>query len=114
MSKTPGIELRNSFSSDVADVQGSRNLAGVKNPVVDALIDKIMGAKSRDELVPAVKALDRVLRAYSYWVPHWYKASHNIAHWDRFSRPAKKPRFARGILDTWWYDAEKAAKLAAN
>jgi hypothetical protein len=54
-----------------------------------------------------------VLRAGHYWVPHWYKASFNIAYWDKFSRPEVKPRFDRGILDTWWYDEAKAAKLAS-
>jgi microcin C transport system substrate-binding protein len=114
MSKTPGIELRNYFSSDVADVDGSRNLAGIKNPVVDALIDKATEAETRAELVTAVKALDRVLRAYNYWVPHWYKASHHLAYWDRFSRPAMKPKYDRGVLDTWWYDEKKAAALDAR
>ena len=111
MSKTPGIELRSYFSSKTADIDGSRNLPGIKNPVVDALIDKIIAAKSRQDMKTTVKALDRVLRAYNYWVPHWYKASHNIAYWDKFDRPKVKPKYARGILDTWWYDSEKAAKL---
>jgi len=71
----------------------------------------VIAAKSRDELETAARALDRVLRAGHYWVPHWYKASNNIAYWDKFSRPETKARFDRGILDTWWYDAAKAAKL---
>ena len=79
--------------------------------VVDALIDRISKAKTREELTFACRALDRVLRAGRYWIPHWYKASHNIAHWNKFGRPAIKPRYDRGIVDTWWYDAEKAAKL---
>jgi LPXTG-motif cell wall-anchored protein len=54
-----------------------------------------------------------VLRAGHYWVPHWYKASNNIAFWDKFSMPATKPRFDRGVLDTWWYDQAKAAKLTS-
>ena len=70
-----------------------------------------MEARTRDELVTAARALDRVLRAGHYWVPHWYKASHNLAYWNRFARPAIKPRYDRGVLDTWWYDAAKAAKL---
>ncbi|MEO1607844.1 MAG: extracellular solute-binding protein [Pseudomonadota bacterium] len=111
MSKTPGIELRSYFSSQTADVQGSRNLSGIKNPVVDALIDKIISANSGMELKTAVMALDRVLRAYNYWVPHWYKGAHNIAYWDQFGRPNVKPLYSRGIIDTWWYDAAKAAKL---
>lgn len=114
MQLTPGIELHDYFSSVSADSQGSRNLAGIKDPVVDALIERIIGAKNRAELTTASRALDRVLRAGHYWVPHWFKASHNIAHWDKFSRPETKPRFATGVLDTWWYDPAKAAKLNAN
>jgi microcin C transport system substrate-binding protein len=93
---------------------GSLNLAGISDPAVDALIERVIAAKSRDELNTAARALDRVLRAGHYWVPHWYKASNNVAYWDKFSRPETKPRFDRGILDTWWYDEAKAAKLAAN
>jgi microcin C transport system substrate-binding protein len=111
MSLTPGVELRGYFTSQVANVEGSRNLAGISDPVVDALIDKIMGAKSREELDVAVKALDRVLRVGHYWISHWYKASHNVAYWDKFGRPEIKPKYARGVIDLWWYDPEKAAKL---
>lgn len=114
MSKTPGVELLSYFSSRVADTSGSRNLAGIKNPVVDALIDKVMGAQTRDDLDAAVKSIDRVLRAENYWVPQWYKASHNIAYWNKFSRPKIAPKYATGVLDTWWYDEAKAAKLAAQ
>ena len=60
-----------------------------------------------------MRALDRVLRAGHYWVPNWYKPAHHIAHWDRFSWPAIRPRFDRGI-DSWWFDAAKAAKLKPN
>src|SRR4029450_3403143 len=93
-------------------MDGSLNLAGISDPAVDALVERVIAAKSRDELETAARALDRVLRAGHYWVPHWYKASNNIAYWDKFSRPETKPRFDRGILDTWWYDRAKAAKLA--
>ena len=82
--------------------------------MIDALIEKVIAAKSREELVTATRAIDRVLRAGHYWVPHWYKASHNLAFWDKFSRPDVKPAFARGVIDTWWYDEAKAAKLAAR
>ncbi len=111
MRLTPGAELLNFFGSDSANTDGSFNLAGIKSPVVDALAAKVLEAQSRQELVTAMRALDRVLRAGHYWVPHWYKASHNIAHWNKFGRPAIKPKYDRGIVDTWWYDAEKAAKL---
>jgi microcin C transport system substrate-binding protein len=66
------------------------------------MIEAALGAKSRTELVTAVRALDRVLRAGHYWVPHWYKAVHHIAYWDKFGRPQVQPRYQRGILDTWW------------
>jgi microcin C transport system substrate-binding protein len=114
MSATPGLELRSMFGSEAAKQEASRNLSGISNPVVDALIEKIIGAKSRADLTHAARALDRVLRANHYWVPHWYKAGHWIVHWDKFGRPAVKPRFARGIIETWWYDNEKAAKLKTN
>ena len=111
MSTTPGVELRSYFGSEAAAMDGSLNLSGVADPAVDALIDRVIAAKNRDELTVAARALDRVLRAGHYWVPHWYKASHTIAYWDRFSRPPVKPKYDRGILDTWWYDGEKAEKL---
>ncbi len=111
---TPGVELRSYWSSETASMDGSLNLAGISSPVIDALIGKVVEAKSRAELDVATRALDRVLRAGHYWVPQWYKPTHHIAHWDRFSRPAIKPRYDRGIVDTWWYDAAKAEKLKSN
>ncbi|HLO22532.1 MAG TPA: extracellular solute-binding protein [Methyloceanibacter sp.] len=113
MRNTPGVELRSYFGSQAAKTDGSLNLAGISDPAVDALIERVIAAKSRDEINTAARALDRVLRAGHYWVPHWYKPSFNIAYWDKFSRPEKKPRYDRGILDTWWYDEAKAAKLAS-
>jgi microcin C transport system substrate-binding protein len=110
-SSTPGDSLRSYFSSQAAAMRGSQNLAGISEPVVDALIDKIIEADSRTRLRTACRALDRVIRTGCYWVPHWYKASHWLAYWDVFGRPATKPRYARGIPETWWYDQEKAAKV---
>jgi microcin C transport system substrate-binding protein len=109
-SSTPGDSLRSYFTSQAAALKGSQNLAGIADPVVDALVDKIIAANSRPALVTACKALDRVIRAGRYWVPHWYKASHWIAYWDIFGRPPNKPRYARGIPETWWYDRDRAAK----
>jgi microcin C transport system substrate-binding protein len=108
-SSTPGDSLRSYFSSQAAALKGSQNLAGMSDPVIDALIEGIIAADSRAKLVTACKALDRVIRAGRYWVPHWYSASHRIAYWDVFGRPATKPRYARGIPETWWYDRDKAA-----
>lgn len=104
MRNTPGVELRSYFGSQSADLNGSLNLAGIKDPAVDALIEKIIGAESREDMQTAARALDRVLRAGHYWVPHWYKASHTIAYWDKFGQPETKPKFDRGILDTWWFE----------
>ena len=78
---------------------------------IDALIDIIIAAKSREELTTACHALDRVIRAGRYWVPHWYLAAHRIAYWEVFGRPQRQPKYFRGIPLTWWYDKDKAAKL---
>jgi microcin C transport system substrate-binding protein len=110
-STIPGDSLRSYFSSQAAATKGSRNLAGIADPAVDALIEKIIAANTREELVFAARALDRVLRSGYYWVPHWYKPTHWVAYWDVFGRPPAKPRYARGIPDTWWYDRDKAAKV---
>ena len=114
LQQVPGVELRNFFGTNAASVDGSFNLAGIKDPVVDAMIDKVMAATSRAELLAATRALDRVMRAGHYWVPHWYLGGHNLAFWDRFSRPAIKPKYDRGAPDTWWYDSVKAAATAAK
>jgi microcin C transport system substrate-binding protein len=110
-SATPGDSLRTYFSSAAAATKGSQNLAGIADPAVDALVNLIISAKTRAELTTACKALDRVIRAGRYWIPHWYKASHWIAYWDVFGFPAAIPRYFRGIPDTWWYDKDRAAKL---
>ena len=112
MRLNPGLELLNYWGSEAASNEGSSNHAGIKDPVIDALTERVIAAKSREDLVTAARAIDRVLRAGHYWVPHWFKAAHHIAYWDKFSRPAIKPKYARGILDTWWYDEARAAKLA--
>ncbi|MFV0295403.1 MAG: extracellular solute-binding protein, partial [Hyphomicrobiaceae bacterium] len=114
MGLTPGVELFNYWGSESANSEGSRNLSGIKDPVVDALIEKVIVAKSRPQLVAATRAIDRVLRAGYYWVPHWYKASHTIAYWDKFDRPKVKPKYALGVIDTWWYDPAKAEKLKSR
>ena len=122
MRLTPGIELRNSFSSAAADSPNSANLAGIKDKVVDALIEKVALAKSRPDLEVAAHALDRVLRANRYWVPEWYNDVSRYAYWDRFAWPGEKPPYAqgpsdsinRGIVDIWWYDKDKDAKLAGR
>jgi len=110
-SSTPGDSLRSFFSSQAAALKGSNNLAGIADPAVDAIIDTIVAAPTRPALITACRALDRVIRAGRYWIPQWYKASHWIAYWDVFVRPATQPPYFRGIPDTWWYDSDKAAKI---
>lgn len=114
MRLTPGLELRNYWGSAYATTDGSLNYSGIHDPVIDALIEKIITARTRAELVTATHAVDRVLRASHYWVPHWYKAVHHIVYWDKFGFPKTPPKFASGAPDTWWYDAEKAGKLKSN
>jgi microcin C transport system substrate-binding protein len=109
-SATPGDSLRSFFSSQAATLKGSNNLAGIAEPSVDALIDAIIAAPTRVALTTACRALDRVIRAGRYWIPQWYKASHWIAYWDVFGRPAAQPRYFRGIPETWWYDINKTSK----
>jgi microcin C transport system substrate-binding protein len=108
---TPGDSLRSYFSSRAASTKGSANFSGISDPVVDALIEKVISAPDRNSLNNACRALDRALRAGRYWVPHWYKPAHWIAYWDMFGKPQTKPRYARGIPETWWYDNDKVAKL---
>jgi len=111
MASTPGEALRTFFSSQAAAIKGSNNLSGVASPVLDALIEKIIAANSRDELRVACHAFDRVFRAGRYWVPQWYRSNHPIAYWDVFGHPAKLPRYAGvGVPDLWWHDAAKASK----
>jgi microcin C transport system substrate-binding protein len=109
-SATPGDSLRSFFSSQAAAIKGSQNLSGMADPAIDALIEQVIGAKDRGRLTTACRALDRVIRAGRYWIPHWYKATHWVAYWDMYSRPPQKPRYMRGVLETWWYDPEKAAR----
>jgi microcin C transport system substrate-binding protein len=109
---TPGDELRTYLSSEAARINGTYNVGGIADPVVDALIEKIIAADNRAALTTACRALDRVLRAGRYWVPQWYRASHLIAYWDVFGRPrAPQPLYDRGIPDIWWYDRDKASKI---
>jgi microcin C transport system substrate-binding protein len=109
-STTPGDSMRTFFSSQAATIKGSQNLAGIADPVIDALIEQVIAARDRPTLTIACRALDRVIRSGRYWVPQWYKGTHWLAYWDVYTHPAAKPRYARGVLETWWYDPEKAAK----
>lgn len=110
-SLTPGQSLRQLFSSEAASINGSRNMAGIVDPAVDALVEAIASATTRAGLDAAARALDRVLRAGHYWVPMWYNDSFWAAYWNVFSRPERQPKFGVGAPGTWWWDEEKAKKI---
>ncbi len=112
-SLSPGAELNVFFGSATADRVGSFNMAGIKDPVVDALIGEVTAATDRESLIAAARALDRVLLWGHYMIPQWYKGAHHLVYWNKFDRPALKPRYARGVVDTWWVDREKDAALKA-
>lgn len=110
-SLSPGNEQRDLWTSEKATEPGSRNLAGVRDPVVDELVEAVINAPDRQSLVDRTRALDRVLLAGHYVVPHWHLRSFRVAYRDRFSRPATSPPYALGF-DTWWVDPEKDRVLA--
>ncbi len=113
-SLSPGNEQRDFFGAESADREGSRNYAGIKNPAVDALIERVIFAKDRDELVAAAKALDRVLLWNHYVVPTWNYGFTRTARWDRFGKPEKLPAYSFGFPDIWWFDRERAAKTGGR
>jgi microcin C transport system substrate-binding protein len=114
-SLSPGNEQRDFWSSRAADTPGSANYAGIKSPAVDALVDRIIFAKQREELVATTRALDRVLLWNHYGVPLYYLWQDRAARWDRFGRPAVLPRYGlSGFPTVWWWDAERAAKVGSR
>jgi microcin C transport system substrate-binding protein len=110
-SESPGNEQRDFWGSAAADIPGSRNIVGIKNPAVDELIDKVIFAKSREELVAATRALDRVLLWNNYVVPTWHISYDRVAYWDKYRRPEPGPSRFTGFPTVWWYDKEAAAKV---
>jgi microcin C transport system substrate-binding protein len=100
-SLSPGNEQNDYWSREAARTPGSRNLAGVSDPVVDELIARLIAAPDRTALVARTRALDRVLRAGHYVIPHWHIAAFRVAYWDRFGHPERPPRYELGF-DTWW------------
>ena len=110
-SNSPGNEQRDFWGSDAADREGSRNLIGVKDPAIDKLVDHVIFAKDRDELVAATRALDRVLQWNDFVVPQWYSPMVRIAYWNRYGQPKTLPGLTPGFLQVWWYDQAKAERL---
>ena len=111
-SLSPGNEQRDFWGSAAADAPGSQNLIGIKNTAVDALIERVIFAKSRAELVAATRALDRVLLWNDYWVPQYSNSQYRTARWDRFDRPDVMPKYGLSAFPTvWWWDEERAGKV---
>ncbi len=107
----PGTELRSYFGSEAADLRGSANSMGIKNPVADELIEKIINAEDLETLKATTRALDRVLLWNHYLVPVYYPDKHWFAYWDKFGMPETSGRYSAGFSSTWWYDEARAAKL---
>jgi len=113
MSLEPSSGLKQYFGSETAD-QSVFNSMGLKSEAVDALIEHVVNAQNKADLATSVKALDRTLRAYYFWVPQWFNNTYRVAYWNMYEHPETLPPFALGNLDFWWYNAEKAADLKAK
>ena len=113
-SRSPGNEQRSMWSSEAESTPGSRNYMGVKNPAVDELINTIVEAKSRKDLINSIQAMDRILTHQFYIVPNWYIPYDRIVYWNKFSRPkinASQSIIINNILEWWWLDKNKATVL---
>jgi microcin C transport system substrate-binding protein len=113
-SDSPGNEQRDFWGSEAADREGSMNLIGVKSPAIDKLIDHVIFAKDRSELVAATNALDRALQWNEFVVPQWYSPNVRIAYWDRYGQPKVLPGLTPGFIQVWWFDASLAARLPGS
>lgn len=110
-SLSPGNEQREYWGSTSADREGSQNYAGIKNPAIDKLINKVIFAPDRETLVAATKALDRALLWNHYVIPQWVSDADRFVYWDRFGRPANLPKYNFGFPTVWWFDQDKAARI---
>ena len=115
-SLSPGNEQRNLWTSEAADTPGTRNFVGIKNPVIDELVVKLINAPDRETLVATTRALDRMLLWGHYAIPHWHIRNHRMVYWNKFGKPTVSPKYQPGtpFPDTWWVDASKAASLKAG
>ena len=113
-SRSPGNEQRSMWSSEAERTPGSRNYMGIKNPAIDELINAIVEAKSRKELVNNIQTMDRILTHQFYIVPNWYIPYDRIVYWNKFSHPNTNPSqslIINNILEWWWLDENKAISL---
>ena len=109
-SLSPGNEQKNFWGSSAANTNGSRNLIGINNWVIDSLIDKVISSKSREDLINSTKALDRVLLWGHYVIPQWHISAYRTLYWDIFDKPSIRPKYSLGT-NTWWIDSEKATTI---
>lgn len=98
----PGNEQIDYWHSSKANVEGSKNYIGIQNPAVDAMVEKIIKAQTKEEMVAATKALDRILSWNHYVIPQWHSRSHRLIYWNKFGRPKITPPYSHGFIDTWW------------
>ncbi len=112
-SLSPGNEQRSFWGSDAADTNGSRNIIGIKNYAIDGLIERLINAKDREELITITKALDRVLLWNYYVIPQWHISSYRVLYWDFFDQPTIKPKYSLGF-DTWWINQNKYSQIQAS
>jgi len=110
-SDSPGNEQRDFWGSEAADREGSLNLIGIKDPAIDKLVNHIIFAKDREELIAATRALDRVLLWQDFVVPQWFSPNVRIAYWNRYGQPKELPALTPGFLQVWWYDRQMTEKL---
>ena len=109
-SLSPGNEQRNFWGSNAADTNGSRNIVGIKNFVIDILIEKVISAKDREDLITTTKALDRALLWNHYVIPQWHISSYRTLYWDIFDKPKIRPKYSLGT-GTWWINTDKASTI---
>ena len=109
-SLSPGNEQRNFWGSDAAKTNGSRNIIGISNEVIDSLIEKVISAKDRKDLIMTTRALDRVLLWNHYVIPQWHISAYRTLYWDIFDKPSVRPKYSLGT-HTWWVDADKASTI---
>lgn len=110
---SPGNEQRDYFTCTKARENGSQNIAGFCDPVLDELVEMVIAAPDRQELIHRTRALDRVLQHGNYLIPNWHSRTFRIAFWDRFGQPERNPRYGLGFPTAWWVDAQRDAALAA-
>ena len=109
-SLSPGNEQRNFWGSDAAKTNGSRNIIGISNEVIDSLIEKVISAKDREDLIMTTRALDRVLLWNHYVIPQWHISAYRTLYWDIFDKPSVRPKYSLGT-HTWWVDTDKASTI---